>query len=377
MPTRMHGRLSVLFLLSSVFVAEAQEVPDARARENVLTLHRSIPAGVRLKGVKKLTRVAQLTGKESINRTDRFAIAGTDLGIMVEMDGKVYMAFGDTFSTRPEIPTGGGGEDWRSNVMAVSADASPADGITFESMILGPDGKARELIASRKNDSEITVIPTGGCCVGGKLYLGFMSVRKWGVRGVWETNYGGLARSDDRGQTWTKIEGVRWPSDSGFAQAAIARTNGEVFFCSTPAGRYGPARMMKVAESSIEDMSRYVFFAGLKDGEPAWSPRVRDAVEIIPAPVGELSLLWNQPLGRWYATYLNERSRAIEIRESKHPWGPWSEPLVLVSEAEYPGLYGAFMLPRYVEQGGRVIYFAMSLWGPYNVFWMRAELDIE
>jgi len=373
----MVGGTGALLLLSALSLANAREAPAGRALEAVVTIQANGSDGARLKGVKKLTRVAQLTGQTSINRTDRFGVAGTDLGIMVEMQGKVYMAFGDTFATRPKNRHGGGGEGWRSNVMAVSADASPADGITFDSMILGRDGKARELIASKKDKSEITVIPTGGCGVGEKLYLSFMSVRKWGARGVWETNYGGLARSDDQGRTWSKLEGVRWPSDSGFTQAALAKNDGEIFFISTPPGRHGPARLMKVAESLIEDMSRYVFFAGLKGDVPTWSPRLQDAAEIIPAPVGELSLLRNDPLDRWYATYLNERSRAIEIRESRHPWGPWSEPVALVSEAEYPGLYGAFMLPRYVEQGGRAIYFAMSQWGPYNVFWMRAELEIE
>jgi hypothetical protein len=338
---------------------------------------RPIPDDVRLKGVKKLTRVAQLTGEESINRTGRFGVAGTDLGSMVELDGKVYLAFGDTFGPRPVTQKGGGGENWRSNVMAVTADTSPSDGITFETMILGSDGKAQELIPSKKDRSEITVIPTGGCSVGGKLYWSFMSVRKWGVRGVWESNYGGLARSDDRGQTWTKIEGVRWPSDSHFTQAALVEKDGEVCFWSTPAGRFGAARLMKVAATSIEEMDRYVFYAGMTDGNPVWSPRMKDSVDVVPAPVGELSLLWNKGLERWYMTYLNERSKGIEIREARNPWGPWSDPVVLVSETEYPILYGAFMHPRYVEEGGRVIYFAMSQWIPYNVFWMRAELDIE
>jgi hypothetical protein len=32
------------------------------------------------------------------------------------------------------------------------------------------------------------------------------------------------------------------------------------------------------------------------------------------------------------------------------------------------------MHPQYVADGGKTVYFALSLWGPYNVFWYRASL---
>ncbi len=33
------------------------------------------------------------------------------------------------------------------------------------------------------------------------------------------------------------------------------------------------------------------------------------------------------------------------------------------------------MNPRYVSDGGKTVYFALSLWGPYNVFWFSADLE--
>ena len=39
-----------------------------------------------------------------------------------------------------------------------------------------------------------------------------------------------------------------------------------------------------------------------------------------------------------------------------------------------PDLYAPFMLPKYTANHGRTIYFTLSKWGPYNVFWSRADL---
>ncbi|NOG50689.1 MAG: DUF4185 domain-containing protein [Chloroflexi bacterium] len=85
-----------------------------------------------------------------------------------------------------------------------------------------------------------------------------------------------------------------------------------------------------------------------------------------------LSVKWNDFLGRWIMTYLDEPRRGNVIREAPTLMGPWSEPLMLVSAADYPSLYGAYLNPW--ASDGEVIYFNMSQWGPYNVMVMRARL---
>src|SRR5690348_12536880 len=83
----------------------------------------------KLMGVRGVTRIAQLTGPDSLNRTDRFEVAGQDLGSMFEMNGKTWFVFGDTFGRREVGLTGGGGEEWRSNTLAYSTDTVLDDGI--------------------------------------------------------------------------------------------------------------------------------------------------------------------------------------------------------------------------------------------------------
>ncbi len=333
-----------------------------------------------LKGVTDVTEVAKLTGADSINKTDRYGVAGTDLGSMFNIGDKTYFVFGDTFGRRPAGMTGGGGEQWRSNVMAVSTDSNPSDGITFDRFITDPFGRARELILSRKQDGdEITIIPTHGVAVGSTMYLYFMSVNRWGAPGVWEANYSGVSRSTDGGETWEVLEGLRWDGKSNFVQVSpfrIENSDGsaDLYFWGIPAGRFGGVKLMKVPETEIEQLSSYRYFAGVDSaGAPIWSADESEAVLVIDDTVGELSVVWNDYLDRWLMTYLGAGANVV-MREGKQPWGPWGEPITVMSQAAYPGLYGPYMNPRYVENGGQTIYFSISRWGPYAVYWMKATL---
>lgn len=335
-----------------------------------------------LKGVEGLTKVQQITGMESPNDTSRFDVYGTDLGSMISTEDKTFLVFGDTFGYRGSDQIGAGGSDWRSNTIAVSTDNDPSDGLTIDSMITDYGDHAMELLPSAKRDyEEMTKIPTHGVAVDDRLYLYFMSVNHWGDPGKWDANYSGLARSDDDGEHWTILEDVRWPGNSNFIQVSPYKIEAkddatEIYLWAIPSGRFGNVQLMKVDERDIEDLSKYKYYAGADDkGEPIWSSDMSEAVFVAQDDTGfgELSVVWNEYLDRWIMTYLKEGT-GIVIREGLAPWGPWSDGEVLVSAAEYPGLYAPYMNPKYVENDGKTIYFTLSLWEPYNVFWMKADL---
>ena len=171
------------------------------------------------KGRVKVEKVAMVTGEESENKTkSRFNVWGTDLGSMVEMNGKVYMFCGDTFSDEKS-------NDWRSNVLFVIEDDDPSDGLTITGAITDKWGRAKELIRSRKRDYEqMTCIPTNIFAVNDTLYCMYMSVTHWNEKGgSWVCDYAGLTRSTDEGQTWDKLSKVTWPGDSNFIQTANYR----------------------------------------------------------------------------------------------------------------------------------------------------------
>lgn len=329
-----------------------------------------------LGGVTNVTQIAKLTGHDSINKTSKYDIAGQDLGSMFLADGKTWFVFGDTFGQRDAGFTGGGGTRWRSNTLAYTADVDPADGIRFDGYISDDIGWAKELIGSKKVDGvEMTTIPTYGFSANGAMYLAYMSVKHWGDPGEWETNYSGFAKSTDHGQTWTKLTAPRWPGTSNFIQVSVTNIDGTLYFWGVTHGRFGGVQLMKVAEKDVENQAAYRYFTGVEDdGAPRWSASMARAKTVVDGTVGELSVVWNDYLRRWIMTYTDGGGAGALIRESAHPWGPWGDAKTLVSASDVPGLYAPYMLPEYTDDGGKTIYFTLSKWDPYNVYWYSADL---
>lgn len=334
-----------------------------------------------LRNVSAVEKLSQITGEASPNKTDQYAVHGTDLGSMMNDGDKTYFVFGDTFATRPEGMTGGGGDYWRSNTIGYTTDNNPADGITLEGMITDELGLAKELLPSAKIDyDEMTKIPTHGIAANGALYLYYMSVNHWGDPGKWDANYASVAKSTDGGNNWTLLDEVKWPGDSNFIQVSPYKVEGEdgqtdIYFWCIPSGRFGGVKLMKVPEADIEKLDAYRYYAGNDDqGKPIWSADLNEAQLVVDDFVGELSVVWNPYLERWLMTYLRE-SEGVVIREGLTPWGPWGDAIGLVKSSDEPGLYGPYMNDRYVGDDGKTIYFTLSLWDPYNVFWFKASLE--
>lgn len=337
-----------------------------------------------LTGVDALTEVAQLTGPAAINDTESAAVAGTDLGSMTNVGDTTYFFFGDTFGERDPDSTGGQGGIWRSNVSAFTTDDNPADGITFDGWRPVDDiGWAEALVegehAPNDGSGEVTKIPTHGFALGETLYIQYMSVKFWGEPGAWDANHSALAKSTDKGETWTALESPQWPGESNFIQVATSHVQDGgaeyVYFWGIPSGRFGGVQLMRVPATveAVEDLAAYTYFAGTDDdGTPRWSEEMTDAETIVDPTIGELSVMKSTYLDRWIMTY-SDAGNAY-IREGITPWGPWGDPIEMVSSVEYPGLYSPYMNPRYTAEDGRRIYFTLSLWDPYNVFWFSIDL---
>jgi hypothetical protein len=326
-----------------------------------------------LKGLRDVHIVAALTGEYSINRTSsNYQVFGTDLGIIFDQGEEIYIAFGDTFSG-PDF-TG----NWRSNVLAITRDRDASDGILFDRMVsTRVNRNAIELLHARKQDNvEMTVIPTGGFSTGGALYLCYMSVRHWGAAGEWDCNYGGIARSLNNGQTWEKLEDLRWDGKGTFVQLCPVKQGGYLYFYGIGGGRSGPVGLMRVREEQVEDRAAYEYFGGFEGDRPLYRSgreAEENPVSVIPRPAGELSAIYNSYLDEWLISYLSAGD--LILRSSKTLEGPFSRAHTIAKQSDYPGLYGAFMHPAYTEEEGRVLYFLTSFYTPiYNVSVMRAEL---
>jgi hypothetical protein len=171
----------------------------------------------------------------------------------------------------------------------------PTNGIRLDGYVVDGTGSAKELLPAKQVDNvEITVIPTYGFAANGAMYLDYMSVKDWGsgTGTDWETNYSGLAKSTDGGETWTKLAAPRWPGNSNFIQVSVAKVGRDLYFSGVTHGRLGGVQLMKVREHDVERQDAYRYFAGISpSAEPQWSADIHAAKTIVASTVGELSVV--------------------------------------------------------------------------------------
>lgn len=310
-----------------------------------------------------LTEVALLTGSDpaAVNQTgEEYGVDGTDLGSSFLYHDQLYIVFGDTFDIYKS--------DWRCNVLAISSDDDPSDGITFDRMIEDRPGHAKELLPAKRIDfEEITVIPTYGVAVGDRLFLHYMSVEHWGPPGRWDLGAAGFAYSDDAGENWTKDPEAILPGDTNWGQVAIEPHEGHLYLFGIPGGRYGDVKLARVVPDNLLRIDSWQYWDG-----GAWVANATAAAVVAEGPAGELSVRWNSYYQRWLMMYLIDDRGLIVVRTAPELTGPWDEPRVAVRSTDYPALYAPYMYPKWNH--GPEIYFNMSLFGPYNVWLMKTEL---
>ena len=336
----------------------------------------------------RVTLVSALTGPSATPSTQPVDLCGTDLGTMAELNGKVFFAFGDSFGFKgPECPKFG--PNWRSNLLAATGDRDPSDGVKLDWWLTNPAGTAIAMQEGRHEppfsgaDGEQSRIPTAMIALNGVLYTHFMSVHGFAAKGgEWSCNSSSFASSKDAGNTWTPMTGVVGGPDSNFNMLALSAERGGgnengkyVYALGTPCGRFDGVKVARFLPADILRPAAWSYYSAPVGAKPAWSAKTADAKQVIPPDVGEASVLWNPWLKRWMYTYLNEGTASLELREAPAPWGPWSSPVTLAAAATYPQLYGAFMTPSFLKDGGKTLYFIMSQFGPYNTFVMKASLE--
>lgn len=304
--------------------------------------------------------VSRLTGPASTNRTkDRWNVFGTDLGHPFVYRGRLGFMFGDTFGNAER-------DHWRSNVMAW-AERPAADEVVFNGMP-HEEKDAEELIGSLKIAGvEQTVIPTYVVADDRRIVVHYMSVVCWGVAGSWVVDHSGLAVSHDGGRSFTRTAEPRWAGDGGFAQVAFVEEGSYVYAFGIPAGRHGPARLARAPMKRLTEAEAWRYWEG-----ESWVADPDRAVTLVAAPVGELSVAWNETHDLWVMMYLHRTRGGIVMRTAQELTGPWSTAELVASSVDFPQLYAPYQLPPVGD--GAVAYFTMSRYDLYNVLLMRTRL---
>jgi len=327
--------------------------------------------------------VGWVTGPDSPNNTiQKFAITGTDLGIMWDngdpANHQVLMAFGDT-NGYCQIP----GKQWRYNTLLRTSDKSLQNTIAVpDGVVRNPysgspvwqQGISKQIINSINRAPEETgIIPTAGVAVGKSQLVNFMSIRSWDNPGSWSTNFSALAVSNDNGENWAVYPGTIRPPGGGnenFQMGAFLKPGpGDPYLYSfgTPNGRGGAAFVSRVAPNQAPDLTKYQYWDGSTwaTGNPA------AAVPVIPGPVGEMSAQYNTYLKQYVVLHCDGGNNVV-MRTAPAPQGPWGPPQMLVASNEIPGgIYAPFLHPW---STGKELYYNLSLWSGYNVMLMKTVL---
>ena len=361
-------------------------------------------------------KVCQLTGERdrqrnqpAYNRTEsRFGLVGTDLGASFEHAGRLWFLFGDTW---PDAESG--------DSVAWTTDRDPEPGIrlTFASSgsrFTCPRGSHAD---GRRLSTRAFEVPTAGFSANGHMYV------------IRTTDHYREAGREVMGRSVLTRAVNGDPTDlTCLYDLSVVRSGGTFVNVSCvvvagglaglpfrgPAlvawgsGRYraSDAHLACVPLGSVEDENAWRYFCGTDGvGRPAWSDHERDARALFPHPqIGELSVTWNAPLGLWLMLYNAGSPRGVVGRVARRPWGPWSDPVVVLDPAwsglgygafmhvkdapdglsdpgrehEWGGEYGPYVIERYTRAlpGGRAaIYFVLSTWNPYNTVEIRAVLQ--
>lgn len=354
-----------------------------------ITLYAGFSRDIILTDKGKVSRVtgATLSGEilPNPNNSDyRWNLGGTDLGIIWEMsNGEYGILFGDSYGSdfRPVGGGPGAASDWRSNVLAFSDNTDLENGLKFKSMLVSPSRPDRAVpVIERENYFAFTYIPTAAIELDGKQYMHYMY---WevGTTVRADENYSSIYCSEDYGQTWTSCRGkISFATDSYFAMVGYAKKPGDeyCYMLGAQSGRgyrRSTAKLARFRHGDILDKSRYEFWNG---GKRQWiQGKESQATTLLDGTVGELSVMYLEEYDRFLTLYFDSDKYAICYRSAARMQGPWSEERILCSgwDARYAQLYGSYIHPLSAKKGSDKIYWTISQWQPYNVFFMEADVQ--
>ncbi len=325
-----------------------------------------------------VSNIGYITGPDSLNfdLLQDAGVGGCDLGIPVTVGDDVILLFGDSFSGVGSM-TG----FWFSNYITKTNDYNLYDGLTFSSVVTNQTGYAMPFAqgAHNKNESdeessnaerEVTKIPTGGITIGDYVYVFYMSVRFWGVAGEWLVTYNQVLKAPiDDLTNFEEVPGLVWTDTEAYNFGQIFPIEDPhsdyIYLYSIPGGRSGGTVLSRVLKENFENKADYEYYVGddtWLQGSAGLASLQANPYYIISPACSELSVMYNEYLGKWMIVYLNGGN--IIFQTATDPTGTWSSPQVIVSYSDYPGLYGGFVNDRFTAFDGKKFYIIISRWLP-------------
>jgi hypothetical protein len=339
-----------------------------------------------------LTQLHDFFSTASIDESDTLTLPSNgDLWVSCwSDDDNVYVANGDGKAfgqTAVDIAV--------SRIQGHPGDVSdPLTGVTLA---------ASEQISSVWTSSDYNRKPTGMLCVNGELYLAVQDLRTFTYD---DAPAATIVKSTDKGKTWTWDHSAPMFSDHVFTTMMFLDFGKDNHYAiddyayvygldngwAYNAVLGGPTALYlaRVPKASIQDRSRWEFFAGPDDqAAPTWTadlakrkPVLSDKRRVYANPVdptlspknmtvlGQGGVVYNAPLRRYLYTSWTEYTH--EFYESPTPWGPWK--LFMSKDyGAYPwvdlknGGYAPTIPSKYISADGRTMFVQSNCWGASRV----------
>lgn len=389
-------------------------------------------------------KVCQLTGETdrqlnqpTVNQTaTRFGLLATDLGYSFEHDGKLFLLFGDSFTSprfngMPNLLRDPPRIADDNDAIAYSTDTSIAQCLHLD-FIHYPNGAYKNpVVLDAEGQPAITLrafeVPVAGISDGGKMYVLFatdalppaaanQNQAHFSTRSV-------VAVSEDDANTFHSLYDF---SKDKFINVAIGQgQDGSLYFWGTQGGTLYRSSAPFLARKPIGSMGSASGLEYLQkvntDGTPRFTQDENGAAPLfhdVPSDcMGELGVEWNSFLKQWVMLYnCNNNTpanpRGVYLRVAAQPWGPWSTPQTIFNPAKDDGLcqfihravnaqnptpcdnvsdpnkedveggdYGPYFLSPFTTgdagSGTSTFYYTMSTWNPYGQVIMKSTIQLQ
>lgn len=224
------------------------------------------------------------------------------------------------------------------NTGLICRSKDAASGLTDFTYLTDESGELRQLIplAPDEKPGEYHIWAMHGCCIDMKVYLYYIRVRIL-PEGQWPYKFdvagSGLAVANYPDLIFKRLENnsstILWQKDEPLFGVSVlpVKQDGFVYIYGSYLKDWKHhCALARVPFDSIEYLSYYEYLITPK---PEWSVDQTKAISIMEGMPTEMSVSFNPYLGCYLAVHSWETKGQIVGRTALHPWGPWSDPVIL------------------------------------------------
>ncbi len=293
----------------------------------------------------------------------RKAEGGDNWPLTWTKDGALFTAYGDGWGFEPHI--------------------EPKLSLGF-ARVTGPPGDFRGVNIRSQSGEQTGQGPKGKKASGMLMVDGvlYMAVRN--------ASNSQLAWSTDGGRAWSWAD---WRIETSFGAPSLlnfgkdyagARDDFVYLYSPDADSAYEGADRLVLARAPkrrLREKGAWEYFAGIDDGQPAWSSEVSERSGVIenPGRIYRSSVSYNRGLGRYLACVIlpGEDTRfegGLSIYDAPEPWGPWSTVYYAAQWDVGPGETCHFPT-KWMSKDGKTLHMVFSGDDHYSV--REATLETE